>query len=46
MDSKFFLSYLAPDAEVVTVAVEHGFDGSSNFEDPKEDEPQGWFFRW
>ena len=28
MDSKFFLSYLAPDAEVVTVAVERGFNGS------------------
>jgi hypothetical protein len=42
MDSKFFLSYLAPDAEVVTVAVEHGFDGSSNLENLEPKPEKDW----
>ena len=42
MDSKFYLPYLAPDVEVVTIAVEQGFSGSSNVEDPFEDAEQDW----
>lgn len=42
MDSKFYLSYLAPDVEVVTIAVEHGFAASSNVEDPNENPEQDW----
>ena len=40
MDSKFFLSYLAPDAEVVTIAVESGF--ANSMEDPDENPEQPW----
>ena len=42
MDSKFYLPYLAPDVEVVTIAVERGFAASSNVEDPFEDKEQDW----
>ena len=42
MDSKLFFSYLAPDVEVVTIAVEQGFAASSNVEDPFEDKEQDW----
>lgn len=39
MDSKFYFAYLAPDAEVVTVAVERGFNGSgSQLPDYDEDD--------
>ena len=34
--------YLAPDVEVVTIAVEAGFSASSNVEDPEIGEEQGW----
>ena len=42
MDSKFYLPYLAPDVEVVTIAVENGYAASSNVEDPYEDAEQDW----
>ena len=40
MGKKFYLPYLAPDVEVVTIAVEQGFSVSSNVEDPFEDTEQ------
>ena len=40
MDSKFYLPYLAPDVEVVTIAVEAGF--ASSMEDPNENPEQPW----
>ena len=40
MDLKFFLPYLAPDAEVVTIAVEAGF--ANSMEDPDENPEQPW----
>ena len=36
------LTYLAPDAEVVTVAVEHGFDGSSTMENLETKPEKDW----
>ena len=42
MNSKFYLPYLAPDVEVVTIAVENGYAASSNVEDPFEDKEQDW----
>lgn len=42
MDMKFYLPYLAPDVEVVTIAVEQGFAASSNVEDPTIDDEQEW----
>lgn len=42
MNSKFYLPYLAPDVEVVTIAVEQGFTASSNVEDPFEDKELDW----
>ena len=42
MNSKFYFTYLAPDVEVVTIAVEHGFTASSNIEDPTIDDEQEW----
>ena len=39
MDSKFYFAYLAPDAEVVAIAVERGFNGSgSQLPDYDEDD--------
>jgi hypothetical protein len=35
--------YLTPEIEVVEVAIEMGFEGSSNVEDPMEDPTQRWF---
>ena len=40
MDSKLFLSYLAPDVEVLEVAVESGF--ANSIEDPYENPEQDW----
>lgn len=40
MDSKFCLPYLAPDVEVVTIAVEAGF--ANSIEDPDENPEQDW----
>lgn len=42
MDSKLYFTYLAPDVEVVTIAVEQGFSGSSNVEDPAIGDEQEW----
>ena len=42
MNSKFYLPYLAPDVEVVAIAVEHGFMASSNVEDPTIGDEQDW----
>ena len=42
MDSKFYLPYLAPDVEVVTIAVEQGFAASSNVEAPTIGDEQEW----
>jgi hypothetical protein len=42
MDSKFYFTYLAPYVEVVTIAVEQGFAGSSNVEDPTIGDEQEW----
>ena len=42
MYSKLFFPYLAPDVEVMAIAVEHGFAASSNVEDPYEDAEQDW----
>ena len=42
MDTKLFFPYLAPDVEVMTIAVEQGFTASSNVEDPFEDAEQEW----
>ena len=42
MDTKLFFPYLAPDVEVMTIAVEQGFTASSNVEDPFEDAEQDW----
>ncbi len=42
MDKKFYLPYLAPDVEVVTIAVEQGFTASSNIEDPTIGDEQEW----
>ena len=42
MDSKLFFPYLAPDVEVMTIAIEQGFTASSNVEDPFEDAEQDW----
>ena len=41
MDSKLFFPYLAPDVEVVTIAVEHGF-ALSNLENPDEKPEMDW----
>lgn len=41
MDSKLFFPYLAPNVEVVTIAVEQGF-ALSNLEDPKENPEMDW----
>ena len=40
MVSKLFLPYLAPDVEVVAIAVEHGF--ANSIEDPVENPEQEW----
>ena len=40
MDTKFYLPYLAPDVEVVAIAVEHGF--ANSIEDPVENPEQEW----
>ena len=40
MNSKFYLPYLAPDVEVVTIAVEAGF--ANSMEDPDENPEQPW----
>ena len=40
MDSKFFYPYLAPDVEVLSIAVEAGF--ANSMEDPYEDAEQEW----
>ena len=42
MDSKLFFPYLAPDVEVVTIAVEQGYAASSNVEDPTHGDEQEW----
>ncbi len=42
MDSKLFFPYLAPDVEVMTIAVEQGFTASSNVEDPEIGDEQDW----
>ena len=42
MDSKLFFPYLAPDVEVVIIAVEHGFAASSNVEDSTIGDDQEW----
>ena len=42
MDSKLFFHYLAPDVEVMTIAVEQGFTASSNIEDPTIGDEQDW----
>ena len=42
MDSKLFFPYLAPDVEVVSIAVEQGFAASSNVEDPIIGDEQEW----
>lgn len=42
MDTKLFFPYLAPDVEVMTIAIEQGFTASSNVEDPFEDAEQDW----
>lgn len=39
-DNKF--AYLAPEVEVVMIAVEQCFAASSNVEDPIENEEQDW----
>ena len=40
MYTKFYLPYLAPDVEVVAIAVEHGF--ANSIEDPVENPEQEW----
>ena len=35
-------AYLAPEVEVIMIAVEQCFATSSNFEDPVENEEQDW----
>ena len=40
MDSKLFLPYLAPDVEVLEVAVESGF--ANSIEDPYENPEMDW----
>ena len=40
MYSKLFFSYLAPDVEVLEVAVESGF--ANSIEDPYENPEQDW----
>ena len=40
MDSKFYFPYLAPDVEVLSIAVEAGF--ANSMEDPYEDAEQEW----
>ena len=42
MDFKLFFPYLAPDVEVVSIAVEQGFAASSNVEDPTLGDEQEW----
>ncbi len=42
MDTKLFFPYIAPDVEVVTIAVEQGFTTSSNVEDPEIGDEQDW----
>ena len=42
MDTKLFFPYLAPDVEVMTIAVEQGFTASSNVEDPEIGDEQAW----
>ena len=40
MNSKFYFHYLAPDVEVLSIAVEVGF--ANSMEDPYEDAEQEW----
>jgi hypothetical protein len=40
MDTKFYLPYLAPDVEVVLIAVEAGY--ANSMEDPNENPEQDW----
>ena len=42
MDKKLSFSCLAPDVEVMTIAVEQGFAASSNVEDPTIGDEQEW----
>lgn len=42
MTNKLITSYIAPNIEVEEAIVEFGFQGSSNIENPIEDETQGW----
>ena len=42
MNSKFYLPYLAPDVEVMTIAVEQGFAATANVEDPEIGDEQDW----
>lgn len=42
MTNKLTTSYIMPNIEVVEAIIEVGFQGSSNIEDPIEDETQGW----
>ena len=42
MDTKFYFPYLAPNVEVITIAVEQGFAVSSNVEDPTIGNEQDW----
>lgn len=40
MEMKFYTPYLAPDVEVLTIAVEAGF--ANSLEEPKVDEEMDW----
>ena len=40
MGLKLFLPYLAPDVEVIAIAVEHGF--ANSIEDPYENPEMDW----
>ena len=40
MDLKLFLPYLAPDVEVIAIAVEQGF--ANSIEDPYENPEMDW----
>lgn len=42
MTTHFHNEYIAPDIEVVDIAVEAGFESSSIVEDPEEDDVEMW----
>jgi hypothetical protein len=42
MKTKFYEEYEAPNIEIIAIAVEAGFEASSDMEDPWEDDTEMW----